>query len=218
MSVWLQDDPSAALEAELEAWDPFMEMQFYVVAWTEAGEGEASDVLTVTAIDYCDPTTEDCDFENFFEDDELNEFPIAWIGAEVSETVYHLEWDAPYDPYGFWGAPLGYIIYADMFQQGGRGEQWRPIARVDGSEEWGNSWKMDLTNDMYATTCTHAPPPSFADEWEDDHEGDDDFVPPTYDEVSAYFVSLNMQITEDDYNFLVNEFDDPENMTPEQQQ
>jgi len=61
-SVWMDqmDDNGMppALEMELDAWDPFMEMQFYVVAWTEAGEGEASDVIYVVAIDYCDETLE----------------------------------------------------------------------------------------------------------------------------------------------------------------
>ena len=198
MPMWTVMD-GEALEFEIDAWDPFLPMQFYVVAWTEAGEGEPSEVLEVTAIDYCDATTEDCDFGSFFDEDEQpQEYPYGWIGDGISATKYAIGWDAPYDPYGFWGTPLGYIIYADMFVKGGRGEQWRPVARIDGSEEWGNSWEMDLENDMMATTCTFAPPPSFGDDYghEDDfeHHGED-WEPPTYDEISAYFQSVNMQIS-----------------------
>lgn len=155
-AAWVAGDVT---EAEIPAWDPFLEYQFYVFAYTEAGEGEYSDILGITAIDYCDSTTQDCDFESFFGDEgeEFYDYPQGWIGYEVSETTYHLEWDAPYDPYGFWGTPVGYIVFADNFEQGGRGEQWRAIAKVDGSEEWGNGWKMDVTNDMAATLCTPAP-------------------------------------------------------------
>lgn len=148
-------------EFKIDSWDPFMEMQFYVTCWTIAGESAPSEILEVTAIDYCDDTdpNQSCDFEDFFGDDaeEFSEAPYGWIGGEVSETVYHLEWDAPYDPYGFWGTPLGYVIYADNFEQGGRGEQWRAIARVEGSQEYANSWMMDVEMDMMIQSCTPAP-------------------------------------------------------------
>lgn len=180
-AAWVAGDE---LEAEIPCWDPFLEYQFYVFAYTEAGEGEYSEILGITAIDYCDETTQDCDFESFFGDDgeEFNEFPYGWIGYEVSKDTYHLEWDAPYDPYGFWGTPVGYIIYADNFEQGGRGEQWRPIARVEGSEEWGNGWKMDVTNDMSVESCTYAPGADNMnpDNMDDGH--DDDWAPPTFEE------------------------------------
>jgi hypothetical protein len=55
-AAWVGADVT---EAEIPAWDPFLEYQFYVFAWTEAGEGEYSDILGITAIDYCDATTQD---------------------------------------------------------------------------------------------------------------------------------------------------------------
>jgi hypothetical protein len=89
----------------------------------------------------------------------------------VSETTYHVEWDAPYDPYGFWGTPVGYVIFSDNFEHG-RGEQYRAIAKIDGSEEWGNGWRMDVSmeQDVGTAVCTPAPElDAFGDdEWEQD--------------------------------------------------
>jgi len=195
-SVWMDQMDSngmpPALEMELDAWDPFMEMQFYVVAWTEAGEGEASDVIYVVAIDYCDETVEDCDFESFFGDEaeEFAEYPYGWIGDMVSETTYHLVWDAPYDPYGFYGVALGYIVYTDAFAPGGsREDPYLPIARVDGSYEWGNEWMMDVTEEMMVGACTYAP----------QGEGDDFDTgmppPPTLEEMQAVFSELGYDLS-----------------------
>jgi hypothetical protein len=194
-ATWVAGDVT---EAEIPAWDPFLEYQFYVFAWTEAGEGAYSDILGITAIDYCDSTTQDCDFESFFGDEgeEFYDYPQGWIGYEVSDTTYHVEWDAPYDPYGFWGTPVGYIIFADNFEHG-RGEQYRAIAKVDGSDEWGNGWRMDVTNDMSVTTCT--PAPDLADFGDDEWEGDwgEECWPekPTFDAAAQFFESMNMGLT-----------------------
>jgi hypothetical protein len=49
--------PADTLEADIPAWDPFLEYQFIALAYTDAGEGEWSEVLGITAIDYCDETT-----------------------------------------------------------------------------------------------------------------------------------------------------------------
>jgi hypothetical protein len=197
-SVWM-DMGDEVLEMELDAWDPFMEMQFYVVAWTEAGEGDASDIIGVVAIDYCDETVEDCDFESFFGDEaeEFAEWPYGWIGDRVSDTTYHLVWDAPYDPYGFYGTPLGYIVYADNFAPGGsRDDPFVPIARVDGSEEWGNEWMMDITMDMHTGRCT-APP---SGEGEDFDSGV--FVP-TFEDFRMAFEDLGYTIDEPTYDLLM---------------
>lgn len=156
-----------------------MPMQFAVAAWTEAGEGEWSEILEIVAIDYCDEAAgESCDFASFYGDDaeEFYEYPWGWIGDDVSETQYHLMWDAPYDPYEFWGAPIGYIIYSDNFQPGGRGERWEAVAVSEGSEEWGNSWKFDITNDMMVESCTYAP--------NDDGSYPEHEEPPSFDELS----------------------------------
>lgn len=72
---------------------------------------------------------------------------MVWRGYQTSKDVYHLEWDAPYDPTGILPKPRGYIVYSDNFQKG-RGEQWIAIERIDGSEEWGNEWYMDVNHDM----------------------------------------------------------------------
>jgi len=200
-SVWMDAQNPPALEMELDAWDPFMEMQFYVVAWTEAGEGEASDVIGVVSIDYCDETTgEECDFESFFgeEAEEFAEWPYGWIGDMVSNDIYHLVWDAPYDPYGFYGTPLGYVVYTDAFAPGGsREDAYLPIARVDGSYEWGNEWMMDVTMDMMVESCTYAP----------QGEGDDFDTgmppPPTLEEMRPIFSDLGYELNQAAYDIIL---------------
>jgi hypothetical protein len=94
-----------------------MPMQFYVCAYTmDAGCGDWSEILTIVAIDHCDETVENCDWDDFFgEDEEFLEYAYAYIGWETSEDVYHLVWDAPYDPYAFFGTPVGYVVSTNNF-------------------------------------------------------------------------------------------------------
>lgn len=94
-----------------------MPMQFYIVACNEAaGCGDWSDIIEIISIDYCNEDTEDCSWEDMFEDEVFYEYALGYIGDEVSETTYHLAWEAPEDPYGFYGEPLGYLVFADGFE------------------------------------------------------------------------------------------------------
>jgi len=170
-------------------------MQFYVCAWTEAGEGDWSDILAIVSIDYCNEDLEDCEWDSFFEDEEFTEYPYGWIGDGISETNYHLAWDAPYDPYGFYGEPVGYIVYADNF--GDWDWEYRPVARVDGSQEWENSWSFDITDDPIVGACTTAPRDAY-----------DIMEPPSFDELVEMASTLGVTLTQAAYDLLMS-VDDP---------
>jgi hypothetical protein len=93
------------------------------------------------------------------------------------------------------------------------------IDKVDGSQEWGNGWKMDVTMDMAATSCTPAPSLELnggADDWEDwedewESEWDDD----EYYEFDAYdwwydtLEEMNIIINEQAWLYLNNYLVDP---------
>jgi hypothetical protein len=60
---------------------------------------------------------ETCDFDEWLSGTGLkaDDRPMVWRGYMTSKNVYHLEWDAPYDPTGILPKPRGYIVYSDNF-------------------------------------------------------------------------------------------------------
>jgi len=61
--------------------------------------------------------------------------------------------------------------------------------------EWGNAWWMDVTQEMRLQTCTYAP--------YSDGSFKPPILPPTYEEMSDFFDSMNIYLSEEAYTFIL---------------
>jgi len=84
---------------------------------------------------------------------------------------------------------MGYIVFADNFSDQ---EQWTPVDWIQESKEWGNEFRLDVSNDMYATTCTHLPESGF-----------DVMAPPDFQEMADLAATLGVTLTPEAYELVL---------------